>query len=258
MIGLFRSEALRARSRRVVSGLVIVVGLGVAVGVTIGTVHSRPSNPMELANLNDLLHGLALVLVLLGVLLGSSLGGAEWSTGSVGTLLTWEPRRARVLLVRAAVVAAVAFLAVLLSEAWLVLLYRAGVALRGSTVGSAGWFGAVSATALRIAAVAALFALIAYGVAMIGRSSVFGIAILFGYLVAVEGFLASAWFTLRRWALVRAAIASVTGHPIADFNPGTDTTIVLYTPVRGWVVLAGYAAALLLLALMAFRARDVN
>jgi hypothetical protein len=50
----------------------------------------------------------------------------------------------------------------------------------------------------------------------------------------------------------------VTGHPIADFNPGTDATIVLTTPARGWAVLAAYAVALLLLALASFRARDVN
>jgi ABC-2 type transport system permease protein len=258
VIGLLRSEALRARSRRVVSGLVIVGGLGIALGVTIGTVHSRASDPMELANLNRLLQGLGVVLVLLGVILGSSLGGAEWSTGSVGTLLTWEPRRARVLLARAMVVAVVAFLAVTVTEAWLVLLYRVGVALRGSTVGSVGWFGDVVATAMRTAGVAALFSLIAYAIAMIGRSSVFAVAILFGYLVAVEGFLASMWFTLRRWALVRAAIAAVTGHPIADLKPGTDMTIVLTTPARGWVVLSAYTVALLLLALGSFRARDVS
>ncbi|MGZ4131535.1 MAG: hypothetical protein ACXVWF_00685 [Actinomycetota bacterium] len=258
MIGLLRSEALRAWSRRVVSGLVIVMGLGVALGVTIGTVRSHPTDPMELANLNDLLSGLALILVLLGVILGSSLGGAEWSTGSVGTLLTWEPRRTRVLLMRALVVAVVVFVAVLAVEAWLVVLFRAGVALRGSTAGSGGWLGDVASTGVRIAAVAALFSLIAYGAAMIGRSSVFGIAMLFGYLVAVEGFLASMWFTLRRWALIRAAVAAVTGHATADFNPGTDTTIVLYTPARGWAVVAGYATALVLLALAAFRARDVS
>jgi ABC-2 type transport system permease protein len=258
VIGLLRSEVLRTRSRRVVSSLVVLMGLGILVGVTIGTFHSHPSDPLALANVDDLLSGLALILVLLGVILGSSLGGAEWSTGSVGTLLTWEPRRTRVLLVRALVVGVAVFVMVMAIEVWFVLVFRIGVAVRGTTIGSAGWLGDVAATSARIAAVAALFSLIAYGAAMIGRSSVFGIAMLFGYLVVVEGFLASLWFTLRRWALIRAAVASVSGQANVDFDPGTAGPIVLFTPARGWAVVAGYALVLVLLALLAFRARDVN
>ena len=36
-------------------------------------------------------------VVLLGVALAASLGGADWSAGTMTTLLTWEPRRIRVL-----------------------------------------------------------------------------------------------------------------------------------------------------------------
>ena len=40
------------------------------------------------------------MVVLLGVLLGATLAGADWTAGTMGTLLTWEPRRVRVHLVR--------------------------------------------------------------------------------------------------------------------------------------------------------------
>ena len=52
-------------------------------------------------------------VVLLGVALAASLGGADWSAGTMTTLLTWEPRRIRVLLIRAIVVALVVALVTL-------------------------------------------------------------------------------------------------------------------------------------------------
>jgi ABC-2 type transport system permease protein len=214
-------------------------------------------NALKLANLDDLLDGLALILVLLGVILGSSLGGAEWPSGSNGLLLTWEPRRVRVFLVRGLMVGVAVGLTTLALATWLALLFRLGVALRGTTLGSSGWVGDVGSTALRIAAIASLFALIAYGAAMLGRSSVFGIAILFGYLVGVEGFLASLWFPIRRWALVRASVAAVTGSPVFDAQtPGRETA--LFTPGRGWFVVGVYVVGVLVLALLALRTRDVN
>jgi len=63
---------------------------------------------LTFADLDSLLAGTASLVVLLGALLGSTLGGADWSAGTMTTLLTWEPRRVRVYVARALVIAVLA------------------------------------------------------------------------------------------------------------------------------------------------------
>src|SRR3954469_3289779 len=45
----------------------------------------------------DLLTGAATILMAVAVVLGASATGAEWQSGTFASLLTWEPRRQRVL-----------------------------------------------------------------------------------------------------------------------------------------------------------------
>ena len=55
MSGLLRSEVLRLWSRRLVRVLAILAVLGIVVGVTIGTINSRPGHELQLFSLPDLL-----------------------------------------------------------------------------------------------------------------------------------------------------------------------------------------------------------
>jgi hypothetical protein len=155
LIDLFRSEFLRARSRRILPMMLIGGVLLIVVAMVIAGANSQKPTAAEMAaaqafsqkQFNQCMRGqyggqlppgydtlqelcadetaphtdtglqfrdAALLLehtstfvVLLGVALAASLGGADWSAGTMTTLLTWEPRRIRVLLVRALVVAAV-------------------------------------------------------------------------------------------------------------------------------------------------------
>ena len=50
-----------------------------------------------LRDLDTILQHIATFVILLGALLGASLGGADWTNNTMQTLLTWEPRRIRVL-----------------------------------------------------------------------------------------------------------------------------------------------------------------
>ncbi len=128
-------------------------------------------------------------VILLGAWLGASLGGADWTSNTMTTLLTWEPRRVRVFVTRAVVVAVVvmaiiAFLQVVFAGLYDARRPDAGydgvhpVRICGRTRGQRHCASAV---------VAAAFGLIAYAIAMIGRSTVAALGVLFGYLVLVEG-----------------------------------------------------------------------
>jgi ABC-type multidrug transport system ATPase subunit len=227
------------------------------------------SNEIKWVDVDDILEGMASIVILVGALVGASLGGADWTAGTMGTLLTWEPRRARVLLVRAAIAAAAAFGVAVFAQAFFALVFRLGVAVAGTAAGSpTGLIGDATQLALRTAAVAALTAVVAHAIATFGRSTVAAVGVLFGYLVLVEGFLSNLWTDLQPRLLVRAAVVVVSQKPLYD--PDVTATIgpnggvigqsqaIALTYRGAWVVVVLWAAIALGIALVAFRTRDVT
>ncbi|HEX6130600.1 MAG TPA: hypothetical protein VF044_02660 [Actinomycetota bacterium] len=231
--------------------------------------HYAVLDTIRLADMPAVLEGASLVVVLLGVVLGSSLGGADWSTGTMTTTLTWEPRRLRVVGVRALVVAVVVAVATLAIQAWFAAAWVAGTSILGATATAGGFVGDVAGTAVRVAGIAAAFGVVAFAVATVGRSTVAGIGILFGYLVVVEGFVSNLWDALPPRLLVRAATVVISETPMlaqgATATYGPDGAIVevsdggvLLGVAGAWVVVGAYVAALLAIALAVVRARDVQ
>jgi ABC-2 type transport system permease protein len=224
---------------------------------------------IRLDQLPDILQGTSLIIVLLGALVGASLGGADWSAGSMTTLLTWEPRRARVLVTRAVVAAIVALLITLFLQFVFALAWAAGTALRGVTSTPGGFLGETLGTIVRVAAVAALIGVVAFAVANMGRSTTAAVGILLGYLVVIEGFLAGVVSGLLPWLLVRAATAVVSQVPLVDpraqASYGPDGRLIdvggrgiLLSVGGAWFLIAGYAVVLLAAAAWLFRVRDVS
>ena len=205
-------------------------------------------------------------VVLLGVALAASLGGADWSAGTMTTLLTWEPRRIRVLLIRAIVVALVVALVTLFLQGVLLGAFSLAVALRGTSLGAPpGLVGTAVRTALRVSTVAAGFGLVALSVATIGRSTVAALGVLFGYLVLFEGVIAGFRPSIQDRLLVRAGGVIVSQQPIYDQSHESFASIgpsssppVLLGLTEAWIVAAVYVVALMVLALLVFRPRDVN
>lgn len=222
----------------------------------------QPSQ-IRLADLRPLLEGLATVVVMLGVVLGATLGGADWGTGQITTLLTWEPRRLRVLMVRAAVTATTVASITVALQALLIALYRAGVALRGSAEGAPpDWLAQVAGVGLRTSAVAALLGAVALAVATLGRGTAPAVGALLAYLVGVEGFLAGLAPRVAPWLLVRNAVVAITGTPLVIYRGGPRLgpvgAEIVRTPGEAWVVLLVWLAVLGSTALAAFRLRDVH
>jgi ABC-2 type transport system permease protein len=221
---------------------------------------------LQFRDLALLLEHTSTFVVLLGVALAASLGGADWSAGTMTTLLTWEPRRIRVLLIRALVVALVVALVTLLLQGFLLAVFSLAVALRGTSLGAPpGLVGDAMQTGLRVSTVAAGFGLVALAIATIGRSTVAALGVLFGYLVLFEGVIAGLRPSIQDRLLVRAGGVIVSQTPIFDQSHESFSSIGPSTPppvllglTEAWIVAAAYVVVLMVLALLVFRARDVN
>jgi ABC-2 type transport system permease protein len=317
VIRLFRSELLRARSRRVVAMLFVAGVILIVVAMVIAAANSHKPSPEDVtraeafsqkqfarcmqgklfgrpgevppgfASLEEFCHAvsapeptanmrlsdLALVTehtgtftILLGVAIAASLGGADWTAGTMTTLLTWEARRIRVLLVRALVVVIVVAVVTIVLQALLIGTFSLGVALRGTGLGTPpGEVRHAFEAAFRISAVAAAFALVALAVATVGRSTVAALGVLFGYLVLFEGVIAGFRPSIQDRLLVRAGGVIVGQQPIYDTRGEAS---VVFGPLQhppellgiheAWVVLGVYIVVLLGIALLVLRARDVN
>lgn len=219
------------------------------------------------ANLRELPHvllGIATFVILLGTWLGASLAGADWTNNTMATLLTWEPRRILVLLVRAFVVAVVVGLVAFALQAFFAGAFTSVAKLLGTAVFvPGGMWREVGETIARVTGIGIAMGLVAYAVAMIGRSTVASLGVLFGYLVLVEGVIAGFRPSIQPWLLIRAAGVVLAQTPltremIGSYDPFEDPKRVLLSIGGAWQLMAVYVVGLLVLALVVFRRRDVN
>lgn len=261
MIGLLRSELLRIRSRRLVWILALLALAGILLAVTIAAAKSHPSSgalvdtghSFSVAHIPDALRGTAFIMIVIGLVIGASSTGADWQAGSMTTLLTWEPRRTRVLVARtvavvATVVALILALSLILSGLlWLV------AATRGTTTGAGSTlFQHVVGLIVRVAIVAGLAAILGLSISMIGRGTAASLGVIFVYLAILE-------------TLFRSLIPSVTPYLFAtntvvfvDGHAGSPATATVITMTRATITVFAYGVALLVVAWAFFRARDVN
>lgn len=148
----------------------------------------------------DALKALTVGLSLLGFLLGASFIGAEWSAGTLPSLLTWESRRSRVITGKAAPLAA----ALVVGSAVLLVVTTAalyGVASwRGYTSGTtAGLLRSLAPFDARGAVLVGVAALIGFGIAGILRNTSAALGLAFVYLIASEVGLAQLWHGAGWW-----------------------------------------------------------
>lgn len=200
--------------------------------------------------LPQVLMGTSPLAIILGWLLGASVVGAEWHAGTMATLLTWEPRRLRVLLAKAAVASlfvvalTVALLALLGAALW-----PAG-ALRGTMPqAGSGWLGSTLGATLRSAGVAGLAAAVAFALAAIGRSTAAALGIGFVHLAVVEAILRTVRPRWQHWLLGDNAAVVVGNQP-------QSLPLVDRSALEAAVLLVCYTAGLLAAAAVTFRRRD--
>lgn len=247
MIALLASEFLRFRSRRlvkVVAGLELlaIVGTGVIVYFT---------QAYRLTAFPNALRGASLVLLSVGWMLGASAIGAEWHSGHVTTILTWEPRRWRVILAKIAATLTGVFAISIVVQALLGVVLAIDAAGSGTTAGADGaWLSESAAAALRIALLSTIFAGFGFALAAAGRNTAVALGVGFGYLVIVENLVRGLRPEWAPWLLTDNAALFIIGST-------TDFPLDGRTPSGAGLYLAAWAAVLLLGASGVFRARDV-
>jgi ABC-2 type transport system permease protein len=207
---------------------------------------------LQLSGLQDVLKGTSFLLIVIGIVIGASSVGADWQSGSMATLLTWEPRRMRVLLVRVLVVALAVLVLALSLQVVLSLAMAVGAALRGDTTLPPGYITDVIEVILRVGAVAALASVIGIAISSIGRSTAASLGVIFVYLALVESLLRGLAPRLAPWLLSVNLVAVVDGRA-QDLGDGRIVSVT-----QGAVTVGAYAVGLVVLALVFFRARDVN
>jgi ABC-2 type transport system permease protein len=207
----------------------------------------------HLSGLPGIVQGVSLVTIVGGWILAASLVGAEWAAGTITTFLTWEPRRLRVL---AAKLFAALLLVLVLSLVLLSLFAAAMwfVALtRGSTVVDPGFLGSLGGSILRSSLLSAGAGVLGASIAMIARNAAASMAAGFVYLGVVEALIRGFKPSLARWLVGNNGLIVVTGKDLG-LDPFADPVSL----ATASLTLVAYAAALVVIAGVSFRARDVN
>lgn len=202
-----------------------------------------------LSSLPDVFLGTSAILIIVAWLVGASFIGAEWHTGNITTVLTWEPRRLQLLIVKLLACLIVVSLAALVLHVLLALVLLPAAALRGSTTGF-DW-GETAGVALRVVALAGIGAVLGFALAAIGRNTAAALGIGFAYLAVIENLVRALKPAWSRWLVTDSSVLFVSRER-AFFELGDRS------PTEAGVLLAAYAFGLFLVAAALFRARDVT
>jgi hypothetical protein len=255
VIALFVVELRRLLGRRLVRWFGLLTAFGIVVaGVW---VFVRAPSDFGLHSLRDVFAGTTAPIALAAWIVGASAVGAEWHTGSMTTTLTWEPRRIRLLVAKAAAVVLFVVVATVVVQAALGLAL-APAALKAPDVrfcfgvceARPAWFPAAAGIVLRGAALSAVLGAVGFSIASIGRNTAASVGVGFGYLLVVEGLLAALVSWLQPVLITPNAVVFVGGDPLGQMG--------LSSPGAAGLLLAAYGVGALAAALLVFRVRDVT
>jgi ABC-type transport system involved in multi-copper enzyme maturation permease subunit len=211
-----------------------------------------PDPRFRLVTLETILAGTSVPLIILAVVIGATSIGAEWQKDTLTTMLTWEPRRLRLIIVKMLACAVVTAFLYFVLQLLLGLALWPSAVWRGTTEGvDAAWFVSVGGVLSRGAAVTVFAAVIAFSIATVGRntSAALGVAAL--YITVIEGLVRGLRPRLINWLVADNAAVFITGEEIS--MPFLDRTVV-----ESGLLLLIYTLILAVIAMVFFKARDVT
>jgi ABC-2 type transport system permease protein len=235
---------------------------GVAVGTDVPDDVARQCFPTKNAGhvddprfhrnrLRGVLQGVSGALLVVGWALGASLAGAEFASRGMTTLLTWETRRGRVFLAKAAAVVAAMAVFALCVLAFVALAMWPALALHGAPLrGNDPTWATLAGLVGRGVALSALGSAMGFAIATVGRNTAAALGAGFAYIIVLENILGSSIARWRRWLLLGNIIVFVSGT-----NSGAD--VPGRTVVAAGVFLTAVAVTLLVAAAATFWRRDL-
>lgn len=205
----------------------------------------------HLTSLRETWLGVGAQLIIVAWLLGASFAGAEWHTGSMATLLTWEPRRARVFAAKLVACLVLVYLGAVAAELLLGGALLPAAVLRGTTEDvDAQWVRDAVGLLGRVGVACASGAALGYGLAMLGRNTAASLGAGFGYLLIVENLVRGFRPQWSGWLL---------GDNTAAFVGGAGEEVILgRSAVEAGLVMGLYAAVVLVAGWISFHRRDVT
>jgi len=211
-----------------------------------------PNPEYPLVHIRDAILGVLGFLIVLALVLGATFIGAEWHAGSMATLLTWEPRRARVFAAKAAAAAIFVILATLALLTFLALALLPAALFRGTTAGAdGGWLLSTVGLALRGSVIASAAAVIGLAVASLGRNTAAALGGAFVYFAILEPFTRALRPKWQPWLLSDNVATFVLAH-------APDGATFTRSPIVAALWLGVITIALAGASLLAFQRRDVS
>lgn len=275
MIHLLFSDTTRYWSRRMSllfpAALValMVIGIGLAFYVFDGQDGANPSFVSSMAggeSARSILEVPSLILMIMAFVIGSSFVGAEIKTGTLEHVLTWEPRRERVVASRCVAAAVhVGVTTIILAALYVAMLF--GLALAFGTAGgttSTLWVN-IAIAVLRAGLACGIFAIFGIGMTLVAHSSMGAIVAFLIYAFVLEDLILLLLPWIGVWLPLRNASA---------FGAGADVVVISgnlfsgnpddmnFDAHHGWVVagglLLGWTVASATAGMLMFRRRDMS
>jgi ABC-type transport system involved in multi-copper enzyme maturation permease subunit len=207
---------------------------------------------MHLTDISDILLGISVLIMILMWLVGASFIGAEWRHGTITTLLTWEPRRIRLMLAKVAAVALFGFVVSLLIQLAVAAAVAPSAYAFGTTAGAdSAWLWDLIQQSLRIAGVGAVMGAVGFALASLGRNTAAALGVGFAYVVVVENLIRALKPGWQPWFFSDNAAVLITADPSILAQGDYDVA-------RSIFVVGGYTLLLLVAAIGIFRSRDVT
>ena len=204
----------------------------------------------RIADAEEVVLATSVMIVILGWVIGASAVGAEWHTRNITTLLTWEPRRTRVLIAKLVAAVLVTFAISMFLQAWLVAALLPASIFRGTTEGAdMAWFIDLAELMARIGFIASTGAALGAALAFIGRNTSAALGVGFAYLAIVEGLIRGLKPAWQKW-LIGDNAAIVIGGESENLIAGRSVTAAA-------LLIAVYVVILAVAAGVFFRSRDV-
>lgn len=213
-------------------------------------------------------NGAIVGVAMLGVVLGASAIGAEWSAGTFAGLLTWEPRRLRVLAAKLLALAALVVTIAAAAVAVQLLVYWAIAGTRGTLAGTTSTVvRELLGRGARGVGLVGLLTVAAASTAGILRSTAGALGAVAGYLVVFETLSRNLRPGWARWLLSSNAAALVNGKieilppqrfSGSSFGPPAEVKPFILHASRAAIVLSLGTAALVALWGLLLRRRDVT
>ena len=234
-----------------------------------------PHQPFGQDSLNGLVSFAGGIGLLVALLFAATTGGADWGARTMGLLLSWEPRRTRVFLVR---IALAVLIAVAVELALVALAAGIGwgiggahgidpdVATRLADTYRAPDLAATTELVLRWLPLTALAAAGSFGVAMLTRSTGWAIGASIGFVAVVETVLQLAWPWASQWLVQTNMLAWLQGgrlqmvsrQPVVYDDAAIAPGVIMITDTRALLTLSVIAALAVLAGWIALVRRDVE